>query len=175
MSTKAYLKLTLFWPLVAAAAPAAAQVGSVAPDFTIKDQYDHELQLSAERGRRILLIYGDRLGSNYMGDWEDAVRHSVAGSSVSVINIANLRAVPPVLRAYVKHMFQKPGEGGKPNSPVLLDWNAAVAKSYGFTDDLTNVYLIDEKGVLRYMACGKGTTQETARLLDVIAQLDRPK
>ena len=156
-------------------AAATAPVGSMAPDFTIKDQYDHDVQLSSLRGKTVLLIYGDRLGSDYMSDWSDAVRKSGAASTVNIVNIANLRAVPSLMRGFVKRQFTKSDTPGKPNAPVLLDWDAGLAKIYGFTEDLTNVYLIDEKGILRYTACGKGTADETGRLLGVIANLVQPK
>jgi hypothetical protein len=48
-----------------------------------------------------------------------------------------------------------------------------VARIYGFTDDLANVYLIDKKGLLRYTACGKGTPDEARRLLEMIGKLDQ--
>ena len=171
MSTKICQKLSLFSILVTVVSAAVAPIGSTAPDFTIKDQYDHEVQLSSQRGKAVLLIYGDNLGSDYMGVWAGAVRDSAAASAVNVIRIANLRAVPALLRSYVKRQFLKPHSDGKPTSPVLLDWDATVAKIFGFTDDLTNVYLIDEQGMLRYRACGKGTPEETRKLLDVIANL----
>jgi hypothetical protein len=173
MSTRTYQKIACFWVLVPALTAAAAQVGSIAPDFTIKDQYDLEVQLSLQRGKPVLLIYGDRLGSDYMSVWAAAMRESPVASSVNVIRIANLRAVPAAFHRYVKRKFQSPNEEGMPNSPVLLDFDGAVAKIFGFTDDLTNVYLIDKKGILRYTACGKGTPEQTRRLLDVIAQLDQ--
>jgi AhpC/TSA family len=171
MSTKIYPKLSLFSVLVTALSAAVAPIGSTAPDFTIKDQYDHEIQLLSQRGKAVLLIYGDNAGSDYMGAWAAAVRDSAAAPSVNVIRIANLRAVPSLLRSYVKRQFLKPHSDGKPTLPVLLDWDAAVARIYGFTDDLTNVYLIDEQGMLRYRACGKGTPEETRKLLDMIANL----
>lgn len=159
--------------MVPALAAAVSLIGSIAPDFTIKDQYDHEVQLSAQRGKPVLLIYGDRLGSDYMGDWAAAVRNSAVASSVAVIRVANLHAVPALMRSYVKRQFQKPSAEGKPNAPVLLDWDAGLVKIYTFTEDLTNIYLIDEKGVLRYIACGKGTPDETGRLVEMIAKLGR--
>ena len=56
--------LVLIAGLMSMLAFAAAPVGSMAPDFTIKDQYDHGVQLSSLRGKPVLLIYGDRLGSD---------------------------------------------------------------------------------------------------------------
>ena len=169
--TRTYPKLACLWALVPVFAAAVAQIGSVAPDFTIKDQYDHVVQLSLQRGKPVLLVYGDRLGSDYMSDWADAVRQSPLANSVTVIRIANLRAVPSLFYGYVRRKFQALNEEGKPTQPVLLDWDGSVAKSFGFTADLTNVYLIDEKGMLRYAACGKGTPEETRLLLDTIAKL----
>ena len=150
---------------------AAAPVGSMAPDFTIKDQYDHDVRLSSLRGKPVLLIYGDRLGSDYMDAWAAAVRKSAVADSVNVVRIANLRAVPSLMHSFVRRQFAKPDSQGKPNSPVLLDWDANLAKIYGFTEDLTNVYLIDDKGILRYTANGRGTPEETGRLVDRISNL----
>jgi len=99
------------------------------------------------------------------------VRKAPAASSVTIIRIANLRAVPSAFRAYVKRKFQSPNSEGKAPAPVLLDWEGQVAKAYGAIDDLTNVYLIDDKGMLRYSASGKGTPDETRTLLDGIASL----
>jgi hypothetical protein len=173
MSIKNPKRIAYFWALVPALIASAAQIGSVAPDFTLKDQWDHEVQLSTQRGKPVLLVYGDRLGSEFMSVWAAAVRESQAASSVSVIRIANLRAVPGPFHGYVRRRFQSPNEEGKANSPVLLDFDGAVAKIYGFTEDLTNVYLIDKKGLLRYTACGKGTSEETRRLLDMIIKLEQ--
>ena len=55
------------------------------------------------------------------------------------------------------------------------DWDAEIAKLYGFTEDLTNVYLIDEQGMLSYRACGKGAPEETRKLLDMIASMRQTK
>jgi hypothetical protein len=170
MSTKLCLKLTLFSALLPALLAAAAPVGSIAPDFSIKDQYDHELRLSSQRGKPVLLIYGDRLGNEYMGAYGTAVTDSNFASSVNVIRIANLHAVPSLMRSWVKRQFVTPTAEGKPRSVVLLDWDAELGKIYGFTEDLTNVYLIDQNGVLRYSACGQGTSEDTRRLLEMIAK-----
>src|SRR5512140_3802902 len=92
--TNCYRRFAYFVVLLPSLLAAAAQVGSLAPDFALKDQWDHEVQLSLQRGRPVLLIYGDRLGSDYMSVWAEAVRESPAASQVNVIRIANLRAVP---------------------------------------------------------------------------------
>jgi hypothetical protein len=171
MSTKLFSQLIAVPALVTALSAAIASIGSTAPDFTLKDQYDHDVQLSTQRGQPVLLIYGDRLGSDYMGEWAAAVRNSPVAASVQVIRIANLRGIPSLMRSFVKRQFMKPNSNGKPNSPVVLDWDAEVAKLYGFTEDLTNVYLIDEQRMLRYRACGKGTPEETRQLVDTIANI----
>jgi len=173
MSTKTTFKLAYLCILAPALVAGVAQLGSPAPDFTIKDQYEHEVQLSSQRGKLVLLIYGDRLGSDYMGAWARAIGQSPVAPSVNVLRIANLRVVPSMFYSYVKKQFRKPNSDGKPSSPVLLDWDGTVAKAYGFTDDLTNVYLIDQNGVLRYVACGKGTPTETGKLLEMVTNLGR--
>jgi hypothetical protein len=170
MSNKLCLKIILIPALLPGFFAATAPIGKIAPDFSIKDQFDREVQLSSQRGKPVLLIYGDRLGSDYMGAWAAAVEDSAIASSIRIIRVANLHAVPSLMRSYVKRQFLKPNPEGKPKSPVLLDWEAGLAKLYGFTEDLTNVYLIDQAGVLRYSACGEGTHEETGRLLEMIAK-----
>lgn len=170
MSNKLLLSTALFSALLPAIFAGSPPIGSVAPDFNIADQYDHPVRLSAQRGRPVLLIYGDRLGSEFMGAWAAAVQESALASSVNVIRVANLHAVPSLMHSYVKRQFGRPSPEGKPNSPVLLDWNAELAKSYGFTEDFTNVYLIDHDGILRYAASGTGTPEQTRRLLEMIAK-----
>ena len=113
------------------------------PRFTINDQYDHELQLSSARQASTADLRRSP-GSDYIGAYATAVQESPVASSVTVIRIANLHAVPALMCSYVKRQFLKPNSEGKAKSPVLLDWTAALAAVYGFTDDLTNVYLIDQ-------------------------------
>jgi hypothetical protein len=82
--------------------------------------------------------------------------------------VANLRAVPPFFHSFVKRKFVGKGADGQPARPTLLDWDGMVGDRYGFTDDLTNVYVIDLQGVLRYRDSGKGVPAEIQKLIRAI-------
>jgi hypothetical protein len=152
------------------------QIGSKAPSFAVKDQYDHETHLEDFKGRLILIVSGDRLGGDFMNDWAQAVRDNYKDSpdAVAIVRVANLRAVPPFFHAFVKHKFIGKRADGQPAKPVLLDWDGLVGDRYGFTDDLTNVYVVDSEGVLRYRASGKGVPAETQSLIRALNDIRQP-
>jgi hypothetical protein len=149
----------------------SVHIGEAAPEFVSNDQYGQVFRLTAHRSRPVLLICGDRLGSDYMGVWARAVRQSAEADTVEVVRVANLHAVPPYFHTFVIHQFQGKNSDGTASSPVLLDWDGVLAKTLGFTDDLTNVYLIDTRGWLSYRASGKGTSDETQKLVAAIGTL----
>ena len=147
---------------MAAATPQVIAPGSPAPDFTLKDQYDHDTKLSDYKGQNVLIIAWDRTGNDYMSNWITAVRKQYPGGPnkvVTLVYLASYKGAPGFLQDNIKHKFQSNSDGKK-NGAILLDWNGAFAKAYGFQNDLTNVYLIDAKGAFRYWGYGKGQSQE---------------
>ena len=163
--------LLLFVPSLSAA---SAPLGSAAPDFHLKDQFNNEFRLSDVAGETVLIVCGDREGSKYMNPWGIAVRQkypSGKSAPVRIVSIANLRGVPAFIRPLVKQTFLKPGPDSKPTPPVLLDWEGQFARLYGFQSQLANVYLIDRTGVLRFVIAGKGTSQETDDLLGALEKV----
>ncbi len=149
----------------------AATIGSAAPDFSINDQYDHPIQLSSYRGKPVLVIYGDRKGSDYMGAWVQAVRPELKAAGVKIIQAANLKAVPGFMQGFVKRKFLGKTANGQPSPPVILDWNGQIASAYGFRDSVTNVYLIDGRGVLKFSASGTGSPEEARPLAEAMKAL----
>jgi len=148
-----------------------AKVGSPAPNFSLQDQYDQEFDLSKYRDTVVLLIYGDREGSEFNGEWLKAVneRYNQPGhAQVKLVLIANLEGVPGFVHGFVKKRFQGTTPQGNPKRSVLLDWEGVVAQLYGFQQGLSNVYLIDHHGLLRYMAAGRGAPQDLEPLFQAI-------
>jgi hypothetical protein len=149
---------------------AAAQtpVGSPAPGFELRDQYDSVFTLGSTHGRVVLLVVGDRHGNQYMGVYTRAVRERFGRDQVVIVRIANLRGVPFFMKGSVRGRFRGANPDGTPRSPVLFDWGGTIARLYGFRSDLTNVYLIDAGGTLRYAAAGQGAAAEVGRLLEAV-------
>lgn len=167
--------------LVAIAVPAAAislaaqaPVGASAPDFTLRDQYDSALTLGSLRGRVVLVVAGDRHGNQYIGAYTQAVRERFGRDRVRLVPIANLRGVPFFMKGYVRGRFRGTNPDSTPKSSVLLDWGGVLARLYGFREALTNVYLIDRAGVLRYTAAGRGTNPETRALTEALEAVVTP-
>lgn len=156
---------------VCTARGSSATIGSAAPDFSINDQYDHPIQLSSYRGKPVLVIYGDRKGSDYMGAWVQSVRPELKAVGVKIIQAANLKSVPGFMEGFVKRKFLGKTANGQPSAPVILDWNGQIASVYGFRDSVTNVYLIDAHGILRFSASGKGSLEEARPLAEAINAL----
>ncbi len=172
----AYLAVifTLALSASAGAPPQAISPGTPVPEFTFKDQFDKDTKLPTEyKDKLILIIAWDRTGNDYMANWMNGVRKVYpAGPNkvVTLVFLAHYKGAPSFLQDNIKHKFQKTPDGGQ-NGPILLDWSGTFAKAYGFHDDLTNVYLVDGKGVLRATAYGKGTPEELQPILREIGSL----
>jgi len=148
----------------------SARIGAAAPVFHLKDQFDHETSLEDFKGSVVVIVCGDRRGGDYMNDWAKAVNDNYKDppGAVTVLRIADLVAVPPFFHSYAKQRFLSKNAEGRSARPTLLDWDALVPKLYGFTNDVTNVYVIDAQGVLRYKASGKGTPDEIRNLIHAL-------
>jgi hypothetical protein len=157
-----------------AGAPQVISLGSPAPDLTFKDQFDKETKLISEyKGRTILIIAWDRVGNDYLSNWMTGVRKVYPGGpnrAVTFVFLANFKGAPGFLQDNIKRKYQKTTDG-KQNGAILLDWDGTFAKTYGFHEDVTNVYLVDEKGILRATAFGKGAAEELQPILHEIGNV----
>jgi predicted transcriptional regulator len=144
--------------LASAGNPVQVQVGEPVGLLTLNDQYEHPFQLSDLHGSVTVLIDGDRTGSQFNGVWGSAVRSRYKSSGdrhVAVVFIAQLASVPAFMRGFVQKKFLGK-DSAHPAGRILLDWHGVVADRFGFRADVSNVYVIDREGVLRYKGSGKG-------------------
>ena len=145
----------------------ALGIGQSAGPLVLTDQYDHEFRLDDLRGSVVVLIVGDRTGSNYMSAWTRGIRARYRAQEypqLKIVPVANLASVPGFLHGFVKKKFFSK-DPSHPASPVQLDWQGTVARCFGFHDNLTNVYVIDREGSLQYEASGKGSEAELEGLI----------
>ena len=156
-----------------AQAPAGTRpVGRAVADFTLKDQYDSTFTLSAHRAAVVILVGGDREGSQLMAPYVAALRTRFGAGSAAVIRqFAQLRGIPFFMKGSVRGRFQSRRPDGSPRVSVLLDWDGAIARRIGFAEDLANVYVIDRDGVLRFAAAGRGEDAELSALLEAAASV----
>jgi hypothetical protein len=159
--------------LAIAGNPAHVQVGEPVGLLALNDQYEHPFQLSDLRGSVAVLIDGDRTGSQFNGVWGSAVRNRYKNSGdqhVAVVFIAQLASVPSFMRGLVQKKFLGK-DSAHPAGRILLDWHGVVADRFGFRADVSNVYLIDREGVLRYKGSGKGVGADLDPVFDLIDEI----
>ncbi len=122
------------------------QVNDKAPELNLKDDEGRAFSLAAHRGERVLLVFypGDNtpVCTRQMCDYRDGIE-AFAGLGVRVVGISNDDAD--------SHRKFK----AKYNLPftLLTDSDLAVAERYdskGLMGMKRSVFLIDEKGVIRY-------------------------
>jgi predicted transcriptional regulator len=141
-------------------------VGEPVGPLVLTDQYEHAWQLSDLRGSVVLLIDGDREGSKFNGTWGRAARARYK-TEIKIAFVAHLASVPFFMHGFVRSKFVSK-DPAHPNGPILLDWKGAVAQRFGFRDSISNVYVIDREGVLRYAGAGQALDAETDRLFRVL-------
>ena len=138
------------------------QVGTQAPDFTLKDQNNQEIRLGDFRGRKavLLVFYPLAFTGTCQGELADIQKHldEYANEHVQVLTIS-------VDSAYA-HKVWAVREGWE--FPMLADFwpHGAVAQAYGVFNagaGFANrgTFLVDREGVVRFAEmAGPGETRD---------------
>ena len=148
----------------------AFAVAAQASQLILSDQYDHPFQLSDLRGSVVVLMVGDRTGSNFTDAWARALRARYKPEDypqLKRVSVANLASVPGFMHGFVKRKFFSK-DPAHPASPVLLDWQGAIAHDYGFRENVANVYVFDREGIVQYKGSGKGAGSDLDPLFKVL-------
>ena len=138
------------------------EVGSIAPDFTLKDQNNQEISLSDFRGRKavLLVFYPLTFTGTCQGEMAEIQQniHFYADSAVQVLAVS--------VDSVYAHKVWSLDRGYE--FPLLADFwpHGAVAQAYqvfnaaaGYADRGT--FLISADGVIRFAECaGPGVTRD---------------
>ena len=134
-------------------AAAAAQIGQPAPDFTAVDSKGNTVQLSAFRGKTVVLEWTN-------ADCPYTRKHYASGNMQSVQGLAQKDGI-----VWLTVISSAPGKQGYVNgaqadfltesrkaapTAVLLDPAGAVAHLYA-AKTTPHMYVVDKNGVLQYM------------------------
>lgn len=136
---------------------AAGQVPVLA-DFELKDQMGNSSECRFPSERPIVLMAADRKGYPSLDPWIARARDRLMDKA-TIIGVADLRAVPKVLRGVVERKFRK-AEG----YPVLLDWEGLVLNTLDPVADVPNIYLIDRSGQVILKLTGVATDVKQDKL-----------
>jgi peroxiredoxin (alkyl hydroperoxide reductase subunit C) len=129
----------------------APEVGSGAPDFTLKDQNNQRVALSSFRGdRNVLLVFYPFAFSRICTGELNAVREDLASfQNVDVAVLALSVDHPYTLKAWADAQGYR--------FPLLADFwpHGAVAQAYGVFNDragfaLRGTFVVDRTGTVRF-------------------------
>ena len=151
----------------------APEVGTQAPDFTVKDQNNQQVTLSSFRGERdVLLVFYPFAFSGICTGELCAVRDDLAAFQNDDVQILPISVDHPfALKAWAQ------AEGF--DFPLLSDFwpHGAVAKAYGVFNDahgmaVRGTFLIDKAGIVRFAEVnGPGQARDQSGWRTAVAAL----
>ncbi|MBM3981911.1 MAG: hypothetical protein FJ304_16890 [Planctomycetes bacterium] len=179
-------------------APAGAQPPGVpAPkpvELVLEDQFDRKADLAALRGNVVVLVFGDRKGTDpcrALGEqlhvcWHptakgqtadkaraapvvplDGLKPGQVSPNVIVVPVACCGNAPPKVRNTIRTQIAK----GSPDVVVWLDFGTAMKDQFGLTAGEANVVVIDAKGVARVKHNGVIDQPGMDRLVKIVQDL----
>lgn len=140
-------------------------VSSRAPEFFLRDQYDHSFTLHHFAGKPLILLACDKTGSRQKSAWVTAILDRYA-QRVQLVGVADVRTAPFFIKGKIKRDFQK--EAGS----ILMDWDGVIFRTYALAEKVANIVLIDRQGVVRYVYSGAANPVTIEALLREIDRLN---
>jgi peroxiredoxin len=129
----------------------ALEIGSAAPDFSLKDQHGQVVTLSSFKGKKnvVILFYPYSFTGTCTGEL-CAMRDDLSSFQNDGVELLAISCDTP----FTQRVFaEKEGY----NFPVLSDFwpHGAAAKAYGIFDEgrgcaLRGTYIVDKEGILRW-------------------------
>ena len=122
--------------------------GTIAPNFTLKDQYDTEYRLDGFRGESVLLIGCDKGGVDGSENWFHLFSEQYA-DRLKILPIFNASGLPFFARLFMKgrikaELRSSAEESNLPN--ILLDWDGKVSRQYGVPSEKCVIVFINRSG-----------------------------
>jgi peroxiredoxin (alkyl hydroperoxide reductase subunit C) len=148
-------------------------VGARAPDFTLKDQNNQEVQLSDFRGRKavLLVFYPLAFTGTCQGELTE-IKENLSEYANEHIQVLTISVDSPY-----SHKVWAEREGY--DFPLLADFwpHGAVAQAYGVFHDKAGfanrgTFVIDKDGVVRFAeAQGPGESRDQKRWRSALAEI----
>lgn len=135
----------------------------------LPDQFEKPQKLFFPNTNLTVLTIADRKGSEQIAGWVTPVAKRF-GTRVDVRGIADVSAVPRLLRGTVRSAFRR-----EQSHPVMMDWSGDVVKKFSPKEDVTTVLLIAGSGKILSRFEGPAKPAETQELCKLIEQLLPPQ
>lgn len=138
--------------------------------FRLKDQFGTEHRVEFPRARPVLLVVGDRRGSEEVGGWVAPMRQRWAHGA-DIVGVADVSAAPGFLRGRVTEGIRRQ----MPGYPLLLDFEGRVADGLGCVRRAANVFLVTTNGIVAASASGPVSDAKLAALAGAVDRLAPPR
>ncbi len=127
------------------------EVGDPAPDFTLKDQNDQEVTLSALRGRKVVLSFHPLAWTRVCAiQMQDLEKHREDMERLGAVALGLSVDAVPTKKAWAESL-------GIQETHLLADFwpHGGVARSYGIFREKNGfseraVFIVDAEGVIRF-------------------------
>lgn len=167
-SRPAWLAFTLCL-LLAGQADALAGRDGRAMEFELRDQFNKPLAYRFPKEKVSVLTFGDRKGSPQVEGWVRPL-YERYGDRIDLHGVAVLTSVPSLFHGHARRQFRKRAE-----FPVMLDFEGAVSKVYGFEKGRANVFVIDRDGRVALKLTGAATQDGLGRAFAEVDRLLAPR
>ena len=149
------------------------EYGTIAPDFTLKDQNDIEIQLSQFHGENVLIFGFDKDSIDHGEPWLTLFLERYA-DSLRILPIANGSNMPLSARLFLKGKVKAELQDAAEEfnlSNFLLDWTGEISRQFGMPRQVPTVVLIDTAGRIQWIQPLPQITTDEARA--ILGQIDK--
>jgi hypothetical protein len=131
-------------------------------DFTLEDQHRRSHSITFPRARPLVLVMADREGAGQIDGWILELKGRY-GERVDYIGVADVRAVPALMRGMVRGRFRE-----QFSRPILLDWSGGIASGLSSSAKEANLVVLDASGAVLGRARGASDQPAVAKVREMI-------
>jgi hypothetical protein len=117
-------------------------------DFELADQEAKPRRYRFPKSKVTVMAVADRKGATQLAPWIQRVRDRYS-DRVDIDGLADVSMIAKPFHAMLRTAFRK-----RLAYPVMLDWDGAVVKQFGYAKDEANIYVIDPRGCILKQVTG---------------------
>lgn len=118
-------------------------VGSPAPAFELKDQFDRIWRLTDLRGKVVVVMAADQHSGQDLRPWSDNLTDTF-GTKIQLLGLLDLHTYPSFLRVFAAARIRS-----ETDKPMLLDFSGTIGAAYEVSTRYPVVVVIDRQGIVR--------------------------